>query len=470
MKSSKKIFLLLLALCALVACKVSKDVQATNPPLPGAFNGMPADTVSIASLPWKNYFMDSQLQGLIDSAINKNYDLQIAIKDLDKSRLLLSQSKWNNVPTADLAVSATYTRPANNSLTGLSLSAFGVNANHIEEYSASLGISWEADIWGKIHNQNRVALANYLKTSEAKKAVQTAIVSEVAQGYYNLLMLNTQLQVARQNVALNDSTLIIIKLQYEAGQVTSLAVEQAHGQQLAAAELVPQFEQNIMIQENALRVLAGTLPAPILISKSIDDVPLPENLSAGIPAVMLNRRPDIKMAEFDLAVANANVGITQAELYPALRITASGGFDSYKASNWFNIPASLFGIIGGSLLQPLLDHKELKTQFDAAKIQREQTVIRFREKVLNAVSEVSDALAKIDKLKSQEAIAANRVKILQQATKNAGMLFQNGLANYLEVIAAQGNVLQSQLELASVKRAQLTAASDLYVALGGGWQ
>jgi outer membrane protein TolC len=164
------------------------------------------------------------------------------------------------------------------------------------------------------------------------------------------------------------------------------------------------------------------------------------------------------------------VGINKSEMYPALRITAEGGVNSFKASNWFNIPASLFGVVSGSVLQPLLNHKELKTQYEVAKVEREKTVIQFRQSVLVAVGEVSDALVKIDKLKAQQVIAADRLKTLQQATSNSNLLFKNGMANYLEVITAQGNVLQSELELASIKRSELSAVSELYKALGGGWK
>jgi outer membrane protein TolC len=157
-------------------------------------------------------------------------------------------------------------------------------------------------------------------------------------------------------------------------------------------------------------------------------------------------------------------------MYPALNITASGGINSFKASNWFNIPASLFGIIGGSIAEPLIEHHQLKTQYEVAQVQREKTVLQFRQSVLNAVGEVSDAMVKIEKLKQQQDIAASRVNTLQHATANANLLFKNGMANYLEVITAQGNVLQGELELASVKSEELSAVADLYRSLGGGWK
>lgn len=463
---------LALALVVLSACTVSKNVETPKPALPESFGNVAAttDTSSVADIPWKSFFTDVTLQKLIDSAIIKNYDMQIAIKNLEASDLLVKQVKWNNVPQIDLGVTANTQRPSDNSINGKSLAQAGIKTKHIEDYSANASLSWEADIWGKIHNQNKAAVAAYLQTAEAKKLVQTNIVAGVSQGYYNLLMLDDQLGIAKRNVALNDSTLRIIKLQYDAGQVTLLAVQQAEAQRQAAAELVPQFERDITLQENALQILAGSLPGKIERTASLNDIRFADNLSTGVPSAILSRRPDVRSQELALTIANANVGINKAQMYPALRITAEGGVNSFKASNWFNIPASLFGIVGASLVQPLLDHKELKTNYEVAKVNREKTVIQFRQTVLVAVGEVSDAMVKIEKLKAQQTIAEDRLKTLQKATSNSNLLFQNGMANYLEVITAQGNVLQSELELASIKRSELSAVSELYKALGGGWK
>ena len=461
-----------LMLLVLSACSVSKDVETPKPELPAEFRNVAAvgDTTSIADIQWKDFFADVTLQKLIDSAIAKNYDMQIAVKNIESSQLLFSRVKWDYVPALALNVTASSNRPSDNSVTGLSISQFGIGTSHVEDYSANLALSWEADIWGKIKNRQRAALAQYLQTAEAKKAIQTNIVASVSQGYYNLLMLDEQLNIAQRNVRLNDSTLRIIRLQYDAGQVTSLAVQQAEAQRQAAEQLVPQFEQNITIQENALSILAGQLPDKIARNAKLDDLTIPDNLSAGLPSAIVSRRPDVKSTELALTIANANVGITKAAMYPSLTITASGGVNSFKASNWFNLPASLFGTVAGGIVQPIFQKKQLRTQFEVAKVEREKTVLQFRQSVLNAVGEVSDALVKIEKLKQQQAIAVNRVKTLQQATANANLLFKNGLANYLEVITAQGNVLQGELELATVKRTQLSAVAELYRSLGGGWK
>ncbi|GEO09122.1 efflux transporter outer membrane subunit [Segetibacter aerophilus] len=460
----------ILMLVVLAACNVSKDIEKPIAELPTNFrNAATEDKSSIADIEWKRFFTDASLQRLIDKAIAKNYDMQLAVKNIEASELLMKQTKWNYLPDARLQVTANSNRPSDNSLNGLSAKSF-LNTTHVEDYSANIALSWEADIWGKIKNQKASALAAYLQTEEAKKAIQTNIVASVSQGFYNLLMLDAQIAIAKKNIALNDSTLRIIRLQFDAGQVTALAIQQAEAQQLTAAALVPQLEQNIEIQENALSILAGELPDSIQRNGLLSQVNVADSLSAGVPSEMVSRRPDVKSNELALDIANAQVGIARANMYPSLTITAGGGLNSFRTSNWFNIPASLFGAVAGGLAQPLFQKKQLTTAYDLARVNREKTVIEFRQSVLNAVGEVSDALVRIEKLQTEKSILLQRVNTLQKGISNANMLFKTGMANYLEVITAQSNVLQSELELASITREQLSAKVELYRSLGGGWK
>lgn len=454
----------------LSACSISKDVALPANVTPVSYRDVVnADSSSIADIQWKQFFSDGQLQQLIDSAIKNNYDMQTAVKNIEAAQLLFKQSKLGYLPEAKLQTTGSVSRPSDNSLNGISLSQF-LGKSYVEDYTVSAVLSWEADIWGKIKNQKAKALAEYLKTNEAKKAVQTNLVATVAKGYYNLLMLDAQVVIAKKNLLLNDSTLNIIKLQYNAGQVTALAVQQAEAQRLVAVQLVPQLEQEIAIQENALSVLASVAPAAIKRNNNLKNIEFTQNISAGVPSTLLSNRPDVKATELALTVANANTAIAKVAMYPSLTITAAGGINAFKASNWFNIPASLFATATGGITQPLFQRKQLKTQYELSKVEREKSVIQFRQSVLNAVGEVSDALVKNVKLKEQESIAVSRTSTLQQATGNADLLFKNGMATYLEVITAQSNVLQAELELAVLKKDQLNAVVDLYRALGGGWK
>lgn len=449
-------------------CKVSKDVPVPKSAIPETFrSALSQDSLSIADKSIVDFFSEKELKELIDTALVKNYDLQLAVKNIEASQQLLKQAKLGNLPQANLQISASSNRPSDNSLNGLSTSQF-LKTNHIEDFNAGIGLTWEADIWGKIRSQKHAALAAYLQTGEARKAIQTQIVARVAQGYYRLLMMDAQMAIASKNLALSDSTLNIIQLQFDAGQVTSLAIQQARAQQLVAAQLIPRIQQDITIQENALRVLTGRLPGFIARQASLENAIVPDEVSSGYPSAMVGRRPDVKSAELSLAVANAKVGVALASMYPSLSITANGGLNAFKASNWFNVPASLFGVVAGGITQPLLQKRQLKTQYEIAKIEREKSVIQFRQSVLNAVSEVADELVKIEKLKQQYQISKDRVNTLQQAVTNANLLFKSGMATYLEVITAQSNSLQSELELTTIKTAQLNATVELYRALGGG--
>jgi NodT family efflux transporter outer membrane factor (OMF) lipoprotein len=451
------------------SCKVSRDLEVPDDAFPETYReSVTADSSQVAQLDWKSFFPDTVLQKLIDSALTKNNDLLAAQRTIEAAQWQLKQTKWGNIPQLGLEVGAQSNRPSDNSLNGLSSSSF-LGQNHIEDYNAMAQLSWEADLWGKIRNRKKGALARYLQTGEAKKALQTLVVANVAKGYYNLLMLDAQLDIAKRNLELSDSTLFVIDLQYSAGQVTSLAQQQANVQRLRAAELIPLLEQQIAVQENALSVLSGSFPTSKERGIPLDLVALPESMEVGIPSQLLSQRPDVKSAELGLRVSNAEVGIARASMYPALNITAAGGINSFKSSNWFNIPASLFGTVAGSLSQPLLQGQKLRSQYKISELEREKAVLDFRQSVLVAVGEVSDALVKVEKLEEQQLVAFERVETLKLAINNADMLFKNGMATYLEVITAQENLLQSELDLAVLKMSQLAASVDLYRSLGGGW-
>jgi len=438
--------------------------------LPNNFrNTTTIDTTNIADIKWKSFFEEKDLVQLIDVALAKNSDLQIAEKNIAIANLQFKQTKWGNVPQVNAFANASSNRLSDNSLNGININQ-ATGHHHIDDFSAGLNLSWEADIWGKIRNRKKAAQAEYLQTAEVKKAVQTAIVATVSNGFYDLLMLDAQLAIARKTLELSDNTLFAVNLQYEAGNVNLLAKQQTEAQRLIAAQLIPELEKNIQLQENALSALSGTFPEAKERVSKLDLMVVKENLSAGIPSQLLSKRPDVKSAELAVNAANARVGISKASLYPSLTITAAGGVNAFELSNWFTIPASLFGSIAGGLTAPLLNSKRLKTQYEVAKLERDQSVIQFRQTVLVAVSEVSSALAKIDKQSQQYTLANQRVETLQKAVSNANLLFKSGMATYLEVNIAQGNLLQAELELASIKKERLASNVELYRALGGGWE
>jgi len=466
----KEILVAVIVAGGAVSCMPKLALDKVSPELPETFNyTATADTASIADLEWRQFFRDPILQNLIEKGIKNNYDLQIALKQVASSQERLNQAKYLQYPDISFGVSGQISRPSKNSMNGQSLNLF-LGQSHVEDYNAAFNLSWEADIWGKIKNQQEVSRVQYLQTYEASKAIQTQVVAAIAQGYYNLLMLDKQMSVAKSNLELSKNTLDVTEKIWKGGETTSLGVQQAKARTESTELLITQLEQNIAIQENALSILVGENPDKISRTIEMSDSSLPQNISAGIPAAMVSRRPDVRQQELVLLESNSIVGIAQASMYPALRITANGGVNSFKIDNWFQIPASLFGSVLGGITQPIFQKKQLKTDLAVAKIQREKNVLAFRQSVLNAVGEVSDALVSNESLKAQEVKASEQVTTLKDGIKSAELLYKGGMANYLEVITAQANSLQAELNLASIKRQRLSSIVDLYRALGGGWK
>lgn len=470
MKRVKNIILTFAIAIGSVSCVSKLAYAEPELPLPEKFQyTATADTASVANLEWKQFFNDPILQDLIEKGIKHNYDLQIALKQVAASQEKLKQAKYMQYPDVGFGVSGQISKPSKNSMNGESLNLF-LGQSHVEDYNAAFNLSWEADIWGKIKNQQEVSRMQYLQTYEGSKAVQTQVVAAIAQGYYNLLMLDKQLGIAKSNLELSSNTLLITQKMWESGDTTSLGVQQSTAQKQATELLISQLEQNIAIQENALSILVGELPNKISRTIEMSDTSLPQNITAGLPAAMVSRRPDVRQQELALLQSNAMVGIAQANMYPSLKITANGGVNSFKFDNWFQIPASLFGSVLGGITQPIFQKRQLKTDLEVAKIQRERNVLSFRQSVLNAVGEVSDALVSNESLKVQEQKASEQATTLKDGIKSAQLLYKGGSANYLEVITAQGNSLQAELNLASIKRQRLSSIVDLYRALGGGWK
>jgi len=460
-------FVIFLMLAA--ACRTGKNYQRPTVLLPERFNSDSTvhDTTSIADISWRNYFSDTTLRHLIDAGLVLNFDLQFALRNITIAQSQVKQSNWLWIPQINTRASSYFYRNSDNGPAGVNNGAISNNNN---DFLVSVNMSWEIDIWGKISRQQESARANYLQTYEAAKAVQTSLVANIAQGYFNLLMLDQQLLETKKTLDLNNDFVKLTRLLYDAGEVTYLGVQQAESQRDNTAQLVPQIEQDIQIQENSLQLLAGSLPGTIHREASLTDIHFSDSLETGLPVSLLNRRPDVRASELALVQANAQVGISQANMYPALNLTAGAGFESLKASNWFNIPGSLFGLAGATLIQPILQGRQLKTQLEIAKQQREQAVIRFRQSVLTAAIEVTNALVRVQKLKEQEKYAQQRADTLISAVSNSQLLFKNDLANYLEVITAQQAALNAQLSLAFILNQELDARVELYRSLGGGWQ
>ncbi|WP_313001631.1 TolC family protein [Chryseobacterium gleum] len=426
---------------------------------------------SLGETHYKEFFKDPVLISLLDKAMKKNYDVQVALKQIEFASLAYNQSKWGNVPKINATIAgATITRPSDNSMNGMMAGQF-MGKRYMGDYMTSASFSWEADIWGKIKGAKDQSLAEYLQTQEASKAVKIRLVSDIADGYYNLLMLDKQLEITKSNLSVADSTLVILKKQYELGLTTSLAIEQQEINRNQILKSISPLESSINIQENALSILSGEMPSKIDRSQSIDQILYPDVLpDVGVPSELLSYRPDVKNSELELRKSFTAIHLAKVNMYPALNITGQGGLNSFKISDWFNIPGSLFGIIGGSIAAPVLNGKELKTKYEQSKIKMDQSELNFKQTVLKAVGEVSDALAELNKLEEQQKISEQLVLQAKSNVNNSLMLYKYNEATYLDVLLSQTNKLQIELDLVFIRNQRLHAITSLYRSLGGGWQ
>ncbi|GAA3924185.1 efflux transporter outer membrane subunit [Chitinophaga oryziterrae] len=458
---------LLIFIISFAACRTGKNYVRPELSMPAQYRG---DTVLVndtSTIPgYKTFFNNKKLVALIDSALFQNRDMQIAAKNIESARLVFKRIKLNYMPELTAQVTGSYTRSSNNSLAGIGNSQFA-GSYGIPDYTASMGLTWEIDLWGRIRREKEESLANLVQTEEIKKGIQTRLIADIANGYYNLLMLDEQLKVALKSILLSDSTVQITTVLFRVGEANNLALQQAKAQLEVARQLLPDLERSIALQENALSLLCGHYAHKI--ERTADDGnDFNKEIKKAYPVAVLASRPDIMAAEQVLRAANARVGITQTAMYPALTINGTGGLNSFKSSNWFAIPGSLFGNIAEGLAQPVFQRRKLRIQYEQAKIDREKAVIEFRQTVLQGYADVSDALISNQQLAMQYQAARNRNQSLEQAVNSANTLFKTGMANYLEIIVAQNNYLQSSLNESQLSREIAGGKIELYRALGGG--
>ncbi|WP_426791133.1 efflux transporter outer membrane subunit [Sphingobacterium sp. WOUb80] len=462
-------FAALLIILLLGSCSV-QQAPKTDLALPASFDNVAAVAdSSVAKMTYKDFFKDPVLVELIDRGMAKNNDLQVAMKQIDIAAEGFKQSKWLYAPLVNATLAnASINRPSNNSMNGMMASQF-MGQSYTTDYTSAINISWELDIWGKLKAQKQDAVIELLKTKEAANAVKTRLVAEIVQAYYNLLMLDKQLAITKENLSFADSTWQILVKQQSLGMTTALAVQQQFLVKEQVSKRIPDIEGAIAIQENALNVLVGNYPRRIEREKGLDDVYVPQQLTAGIPAALLSFRPDVRSKELDLRKSYLGVHIARVSMYPGLNITAQGGLNSFKASNWFTIPGALFGTAAGAITQPIFNGRQLKTKYEQSKIMAEQAEIQFKQAVLVGVAEVSDALVKIQKLDEQRLIAGEVIKQSREIVDKSLLLYKYNEGTYLEVIIAQTNRLQAEIDLATVQAQKLNSIAMLYRSLGGGW-
>ncbi len=416
------------------------------------------DDRSMGEVSWRRMFTDTILQNYIEQALTNNLDMRLAIKSIDVAAAYLRQSKSALEPVADASLN--YGVAHNPKYTGQ-----GAVSN---QFRLGADLSWEADIWGKIRSQQRATEAAYLQTLEAQNVVKTKLISGLAALYYRIIALDEQIKIAELSALTRDSSLQTTRSLMQAGQVTAVAIQQTQALVYDAQNIVLNLQNQRRILENAFCLLLSEPSHPIRRS-GIDDQAIQTSLALGVPAQLLANRPDVRMAEYDMIRALEMTNIAEANFYPSLVITASGGFSDVDIKSWLT-PDGIFAQVAGGLLQPIINRKQLKTAHEVALNQEEMAFLRYQQMLLLAGNEVSDALFDYQTQNEVIALQEQQYQTLRTAVDYSQQLLLNGLANYLEVLTAQQNVLIAQLNLADAKYERLASIIQLYEALGGGWQ
>lgn len=420
------------------------------------------DSTSLGMVSWKDLFNDPILKGYIDEALTNNLDIRVAIQQIAATEAYLKQGKAGNYPTLGLSASATRTENSENSQFG------SVFSGAVTQYDLSADLSWEADIWGKIRSNKRAFQATYLQSIEAHKAVKTELVAAVASMYYQLLSLDQQLKITEETILTREGSLETTKALKEAGMVTEVAVQQTAALFYSAQSIKIDIENETKILENAFSILLGE-SAHNIERGVLENQDITTDLVTGVPYLLLQNRPDVLAAEFGLINAFELTNVARSSFYPSITLGATAGLQSIELDQWLDA-SSFFNTLVGGLVQPVLNGRKIRTQFEVSKAQQEQALLNYEKALLIAGQEVSDALYTYEATTDKIELKEKEYQAYKLATDYSEELLNQGLANYLEVLNAQENVLNSQLALVNNKYLQLNSIVNLYQALGGGWQ
>ena len=451
----KKIYIGLLLLTGLTGCQYRTYERPEMTQTDSLYQRLmvSGDTASIADLSWQELFTDPLLQQLIETGIAHNTDLSIARLRVKEAEALLTASKLAYLPSVSLTPQGTIRKVEGESAT--------------KSYNLAASADWEIDIFGRITNAKREAKA-VLEQSEAyRQAVQTQLVATIANSYYSLLMLDKQYEISRSTAELWAENLRVMKALKEAGQTTEMAVAQIEASKLAVDASLLSLQQQITEMENSISSLLGDVPRQIERS-TLDAQSFPDTLSVGVPLQLLQRRPDVRQSEAALAAAFYVTNQAYAAFYPSITLSGSAGWTNAAGAVITNPGQWLFTAVG-SLVQPLFNRGQNVANLKVAKAQQQEALLTFRQSLLDAGTEVNNALLQWQTARQRLVIDQQQIASLQSAVHSSELLMLHSSQNYLEVLTARQTLLEAELSAVSDRFDEIQGVINLYHALGGGY-
>ncbi len=436
----RRLIALSLAMFLPSGCAVGPNYKRPDVNVPGTYRGAtPQETEqraaeSLGDQKWWEVFQDKQLQDLIHTALQQNYDVRIAATRILEARAQVGITRADGLPTISAGAQSVDQRSPRQKF----FPAFDTSAHQVD-----LSLAWDLDFWGKYRRANESARATLLATQWAREAVISTLVSDVAAAYFQLRELDLQLEISRRTLASRQDSLQLTRLLANGGATSMLDVRQAEQLVFTAAETIPDLERRIEQQENFISTLLGNNPGPIARGAKLTEQPHAPEVPAGLPSNLMERRPDIRQAEAQLIAANAQIGVAKAAYFPQISLTASGGFQSSALTSLFTGPAGLWSF-GGSLVQPIFAGGRIRSgvRFSEARQQDRE----FREQ--------------------QEQLTFSA----QDAARLSETRYRGGATSYLEVLTNETNYFDAELGLAQAQLNELLGLVSIYRNLGGGWQ
>ncbi|MDY0931255.1 efflux transporter outer membrane subunit [Chryseobacterium sp. CFBP8996] len=425
---------------------------------------LPQDSTSIANVSWKEIFTDPILQGHITKALENNLDVRIAVQNITSAEAYLKQAKAAYEPTLSIGPNYTFQTQSINTQFGQIIG----ERRYVNQFDITATIGWEADLWGKMKSQQKAQLATYLGTLAAHKAVKSDLVASIASAYFQLLTYDDQKRIIEETIKVRENNLETTKALKEAGTLTEVAVQQSEALVYNAKSLLIDIDTQIQLLENTVSMLMGE-PSQTIARSSLRSQSLPESLALGYPASLLSNRPDVMQAEFNLMNAFELTNVAKAQFYPTLKLTGSGGVQSVDIDHLFSVN-SLFANVVAGLAQPILNKRQIKTNYDVSLANKETAYLNFRKSILMAGKEVSDAIRVFSVQDSFIDLKKKELDSYKKSVDYSQELVNYGMANYLEVLNASVNSLNAELNISNAEYSKMKAAVDLYQALGGGWK
>jgi outer membrane protein, multidrug efflux system len=458
-------------------CTVGPNYRRPKVDVPGAYRAAPPQEAaqppqsrpqqeshpaeqSFGDQKWWEVFQDPQLQGLIRTALQQNYDVRIAATRILEAQALLGITRADQLPTINAGAAGVNERFA--------------QQKPLPEYETNTSLvggslAWELDFWGKYRRATEAARANLMATEWARQAVISTLVSDVAAAYFQLRAYDLQLEISRQTLASRQESLQLTRTLSNGGAGTELDVRQAEQLVAVAAESIPDFERRVEQQENLISTLLGNNPGPIARGMKLTEQPHLPEVPPGIPSRLLERRPDIHAAEAQLMAANAQIGVAKAAYFPQITLTATSGFQSSALTNLFTGPAGFWNM-GGSLAQPIFAGGRIRSGVRLSEARQKEMVLTYQQTIQQAFRGVSDALIAYQKSREFRKHQEELVLSAQDAARLSEVRYRGGAAGYLEVLTNETNSFNAELGLAQAQLDELFSLVEIYRNLGGGWE